>query len=137
MNGELVRSFPCTRTRVISRIVIIIELANCSAYHKVVGKGYREKVERDISMSKNQFSFMLGRSTTKVIHLLKRLMELYKDKKKDLHMVFIDLKKAYDKVPHEVLWKYLEKKGYRGLIFEQLKICTREPKRASGPLHVT
>jgi hypothetical protein len=57
----------------------------------------------------NQFGFMPGRSTMEAIFLIRQVMERYKKQKKDLHMVFIDLEKTYDKIPINLMWWALDK----------------------------
>jgi hypothetical protein len=57
----------------------------------------------------DQFGFMPGRSTMDEIFLIRQVMERYKEKKKDLHIVFIDLEKAYGKIPWNLMWWSLDK----------------------------
>ena len=69
------------------------------------------RLRTNIRILENQFGFMPSRSTTEPIHLIGKLIEFYRDRKRDLHVAFIDLEKAYDKVAREVLWRCLDRKS--------------------------
>ena len=81
----------------------------------------------------NQFGFRPGKSTTEPIFALRMLQEKYRKKNKELHMVFVDLEKAYDRVP---IWWSLRKKrvpeAYIKIIQDMYEDCETQVTTREG-----
>ena len=74
-----------------------------------------EKIIRErISIDDMQFGFMPGRGTTDAIFILRQLQEKHLAKNKKLYFAFVDLEKAFDRVPRKVIWWAMRKLG-RGM----------------------
>ena len=68
-------------------------------------------IRTQVDIDTMQFGFMPGRGTTDAIFTLRQVHERYLGKHKDLYFAFVDLEKAFDCVPRNVLWWALRKAG--------------------------
>ena len=78
-------------------------------WEKVFDKRLRECTE----MHESQFGLMPGRSTTDAIFILKQTIEKHREYQKDLSVTFIDIEKAYDRVPREEIWRCMGERTYQ------------------------
>ena len=82
-------------------------------------------IRDNISIDEMQFGFMPGRSTTDAIFILRQLQEKFLGKKKNLYFAFVDLEKAFDRVPRSVLWLAMRKVGVSEWIIRTVQAMYR------------
>ena len=90
-----------------------------------------------------QCSFCPERNTTDQIFTLQQIFEKSREYGKDLFACFVDLEKAYDRVPRDKLWKVLQEYGVDGQLLRAIKsfycrpeVCARINSKQSKLLHV-
>ena len=76
-------------------------------WERIIETRLRDRVE----ISKQQYELIPGKRTTDAMFTLRMLMEKYRKGQRELHRVFVDLEKAYDRVSREELWYCMRKSG--------------------------
>ena len=95
-------------------------LQQCQNYRTIILISHSSKVMLKITLNRlkpqakkviaeEQAGFRAGGSTTEQIFNLRILCEKYLQHQQDLHHVFIDVKKAFDRVWHAALWATMKK----------------------------
>ena len=80
-----------------------------------VARGIQDRLQQmaEGELLESQCSFRKGRGCSDMLFVLQQLMEESVEHRTKQITIFMDLKKAYDSVPHAALWKVLQKLGVR------------------------
>ena len=105
---------------------------DCSTYRGIsllshVGKMYPKileqhtRVKTEHLLSDAQSGFRKGRGCTDAIFALWQLCERAIEYGQDLHLLFVDQEKAFDRVNRDKLWKVLEQYGVMGQLLNNIQ----------------
>ena len=75
-----------------------------------MGRIAEERMRQLVKISDRQYGFQRGKSTVQPMFYLRMFQEKMREYQTDVHMVFVDLEKAHDTVPRELIWHCLRKK---------------------------
>ena len=76
---------------------------------KVLERVVEQLIRKKAQINDMQFGFMPGRGTTDAIFIVRQMQEKYLAANKPLYLAFVDLEKAFDRVPRQVIWWALRK----------------------------
>lgn len=94
-----------------------------STFSRVYGRVLRELIEEEYSNqdAEEQSGFRAGRSCTDNLFCLKQIMEKKINTGRSIHLLFIDLAKAYDNVPVSMLWEAMEETNINNVIIKTIQ----------------
>ena len=84
---------------------------------KIVERVLERRIRTLVNLNEMQFGFMPGKETVDAIFIVRRMQEEYQKKDKKLYMYFVDMEKAFNRVPRKVIEWAMRKKGLSEVIF--------------------
>ncbi|VDO72580.1 unnamed protein product [Heligmosomoides polygyrus] len=87
--------------------------ADCSNYRpirllshsmKIFERILDSRIRKIVKLSDNQCGFVAGCGTIAAIHAARLLVGKLLEKQEPVHIAFLDLEKAFDRVPRELIW---------------------------------
>ena len=78
---------------------------------KLLEKVLKKRIRCQVSIDNMQFGFMPGKGTTDAIFIMRHVQEKHQAKENKWCYAFVDLEKAFDRVPREVVRWALRKLG--------------------------
>ena len=95
---------------------------------RIVKDKWIEHLEKNEVLSVHQYGFRKGSScSSNLLAFYSKIIETVQEREGWVDGIYLDLKKAFDKVPHRrLLWKIKNFGGVRGRLFEWMKDYLRE-----------
>uniref|UniRef100_A0A7I4YN09 Reverse transcriptase domain-containing protein n=1 Tax=Haemonchus contortus TaxID=6289 RepID=A0A7I4YN09_HAECO len=93
-------------------------------FERIVDSRIRDIVE----LTTNQSGFVSGCSTIDATHATRLLLEKHREKRRPVHLAFLDLEKAFDRDPRDVVWYALRQHGVPEELIEWVRILYTSPK---------